>query len=380
MTRLETLVHSPAFQQLAEQYRVAPAELHSLRRLVIHATSLTLPIHPPNPVIDPVAGIRKLAVEYFRWLRQVVIEACKTLSPAVEKPADYPVRLTVPAFAPEPELDRHVGVVLLAAAAKEAGWTLASERPIVSEPYANAIGILTQGSNCIRAKDMFKNGLLITALANPNSYPNYRIVVVDVGAYTTDFACFTLNTEGKPLLLSDIDFDTRTTSVPVGMTELDEAVIGKLDPENQRYMRDEAPSADWTGFRQAVYGKGEPYSAPVGEIGMGDEMARIQESIAAFTARLAKATSEFLGSFGDIGFKELILTGGGCTFTPIQRAVVQAAQNNRAVFQKVHLPTPKQTRAAIATTKQQVVTPLEGVLPRGGTALGGTSAYFKLVS
>jgi hypothetical protein len=379
-TRLEGLVLSREFRQLAEKYKVAEAELQGLRRLVVDAISLTIPQQPAPVAHDPCADVQRLAVEYFRWLRNTVVEACGALSPVVENPKAIPARITVPAFAQEHELARHPDTARLVAAVKEAGWPLHPERPVVSEPYANTIGVLTQGSNCTRAADMFKNGLLITLLKKPESYPTYRVVVVDVGAFTTDFAALTLQTGGEMLLLSDIKFTPHTISVAYGMSNLDDDVIAVLDPEHREYMRWQATPDDWTKFRTEVYVRRWPWSAQIGDIGAGAEKGRILEVLTAFEDRLSEEVNQFLATIDDCPFKELILTGGGCMLPANQKAVVAGAQKGRAPFRKVHVPTSKNAKTSLAQTKDQIVTQLEEELPRGGTALGGTSAYFEMIA
>jgi hypothetical protein len=381
-TRMEWLILSKEFRKLAEKYEVAEADLFSLRRLVVDAISLTIPQQYLPPPPDPGADVQRLAVEYFRWLRKTILDACGSLSPAIENPKDWPARITVPAFAPEHELEQHPGTARLVAALKEAGWPLYAERPVISEPYANVIGILTQGSNCTRAADMFKNGLLITVLRKPESYPTYRVVVVDVGAFTTDFAVLTLRTGGEMLLLSDIEFDTRTLSVPLGISNLDESVLSALHPEHSQYMR-EARAADWAKFRHDLYERRQPSfiaQASKDAIGTGPEMDRILDALATFESRLGDELNQFLSTIDDCKFKELILTGGGCALPANQKAIVTAAQKGRSPFRKVHLPTCKLPKTTLVTTKDQIVTALGAELQRGGTALGGTSAFFEMIT
>jgi hypothetical protein len=381
-TRVEWLILSKEFRQLAGKYQVAEADLLNLRRLVVDAISLTIPQQYLPPPPDPSADVQRLAVEFFRWLRKTSLDACAAHSPAIENPKDWPARITVPAFAPEHELEQHPGTARLIAAVKEAGWVLHAERPVVSEPYANVIGILTQGSNCTRVADMFKNGLLITSLKKPESYPTYRVVVVDVGAFTTDFAVLTLQTGGEMLLLSDVEFDTRTLSVPLGISHLDDSVLEVINPEHAKFMRD-GRAADWVKFRHDLYERRQPsfvIQASRDAIGTGPEMDRIQDALANFENQLGEALSQFLATIDDCGFKELILTGGGCALPGNQKAIIAAAQKGRSPFRKVHLPACKLPKPTLLTTKDQIVTPLEAQLQRGGTALGGTSAFFEMIA
>lgn len=376
MTRLESLLHSTHFQKLADQYGVTPAQQYSLKRLAIHATSLTLPMQTNPAPAEPADEHLRLATEYFTWLRGVVLGACAH----VARVDEFPVRVTVPAFAPEDELAQHPGCRKLREALTRAKWPLHPERPFVTEPYANTVGALTQGSNCTRVADMFRNGLLITAIKDPNTHPAYRAVVIDVGAFTTDFATLTLTTDGRIVLLSEVEFQPVVHSVPLGMSDLDEAVTGALSPENQFYMREEAPHTDWALFREHVYLRKRPFESPAGEIGGPDERPQIDAAINEFRAKLVAEAEAFFGPLADVPFKELVLTGGGANFPLIQDALIGAAERGRTVHRKVHLPAARRGVPQRQTTGVQVVTPLADSLPRGATALGGTSAFFDMIS
>jgi hypothetical protein len=378
MTRLESLVHSPAFAKLAEQYRVSKNELTSLQWLVIHATSITLPIYNAPLPEGPVDYTFPLAVEFFRWLRGVVLAAASGQG-GQDAVARLPVRVTVPAFAPEDQLAQHPGCVRLREALQMAKWELHSEMPFVSEPYSNAVGVLTQGSNCTRVADMFKHGLLITALRDPKTHDIYRVAVIDVGAFTTDFACLTMNSFGQVVQLSDIEFETKTHSVSVGMSDLDDAVLAALNAENQAYFRDEASPAEWAELRLYLYTLKQPYSSPVGDVGTPEEMPRIEAAIGEFQTRLAVETTKFFAAIEDVPFKELVLTGGGSTVPAIQETLIGAAEAGRQKYRKVHMPVVAETGHR-ETTNLQIVTPLDAKLTRGATALGGTSSYFDLIT
>jgi hypothetical protein len=378
MTRLEGLLHSPAFAQLAEQHRVSHNELKSLQLLVIHATSLTLPIYNAPQPNGPVDYTFPIAVEFFRWLRGVVLAAASGQG-GQDAVARYPVRITVPAFAPEDQLAQHPGCVRLREALQMAKWELHTDMPFVSEPYANAVGVLTQGSNCTRVADMFKHGLLITALKDPKTHDIYRVTVIDVGAFTIDFACLTMNSNGQVVQLSDLEFESKTHSIALAMSDLDEAVLGALNAENQAYFRDEASPAEWAELRLHLYPLKQVYSSPVGDVGTHEEMPRIEAAIAGFQSRLSEEAAKFFAAIEDVPFKELVLTGGGSTVPAIQEALIGAAEAGRQKYRKVHMPVVAETGHR-ETTNLQIVTPLDAKLTRGATALGGTSSYFDLIT
>src|SRR2546423_15547448 len=92
----------------------------------------------------PASPVPHLTWKFFERLRGFVLAACDRLG--VGDPADVPVRVAVPAFATR----AHPGTQVLELALRKAGWALHPDRGLLSEPYANAIGVLTRGANVLQ--------------------------------------------------------------------------------------------------------------------------------------------------------------------------------------------------------------------------------------
>ncbi|MBX9582105.1 MAG: hypothetical protein K2X87_17505 [Gemmataceae bacterium] len=373
--RVVALVESDRFARLAGEFRVSAAEVVHLRKLVSHAAGMLGPdAGRPRPE-SPAAEGYTLAVHYFTWLRKQVLEACGRAKPAVTSPELIPARVTVPAFVPESHLPTHPGFGLLARALRQAGWPLHPSRPVVSEPYANAIGVLTRGSNCTRPLDMFQKGLLATALSKEKQHPSYRAVVIDLGAYTLDLAVLDFHTGGKPHLLSEVAFDIAAQSVPLGVCELDDTLLAAVPPDLGQHLKG-VTADEWINLRQSVYAEEKTY--PLGDWEVGGEAVRA--AVRGYAARVGDAAKAFLDRFDDIPFKELILTGGGCAIPAVRAAVRAGAESNRTKLRKVHFPKAPSRKAAASSDPLTLEVELGGRESRGATAFGGTSAFFDLAA
>jgi len=378
-SRLESLLNSNEFLHFATRYGVAPTDVASLQKLLSSAATILAPPPAAGSVVMTTADSDafKVAVLFFRHLRRVVLEVCRAGKIDIPNPELIPARLSVPAFAPEKDLSSHRGCRWLVEAMQRAEWTPVDHRPIVSEPYANAIGVLTRGSNCTREKEMLQNGLLATCLSEPKTHPEYRAVVIDVGAFTVDFAALTYRPEGQRTL-NEVEFERHELSVPLGVSELDAAVLGILPHRQVAYLRDQASANDWMAFRPRVYSERQFFPTPHGEICSGDDVKGIGYAIQNYADRLSEQTAAFFSTFPDASFKELILTGGGNTIPAIQDALISAAEAGREKFRKVHLPAVGIAGMQRKGTSQQPVAVLDGRLTRGATALGGSGSFFDM--
>jgi hypothetical protein len=59
---------------------------------------------------------------------------------------------------------------------------------------------------------MLGNGLLATTLNDGEYYGTYRAIVIDVGAFTTDFASLTFRSRARKAIITDVHFDQVTHS------------------------------------------------------------------------------------------------------------------------------------------------------------------------
>jgi len=248
---------------------------------------------------------------------------------------------------------------------------------LVTEPYANAIGVLTKGKNCvlrsgtINLGGMFAQGPLLTVLKEPALHPTYRALVIDVGAFTTDFAGIEVNPNGGPV--SDIDGALSVTqhSVPVGVSNLDAQVAAALGSEKGRFVFD-LPHIEQEAFRRNVYSEGKPYATNVhGRIGAGAEGEAIRDALQTFGRQLASAVAEFCDGRPPAAMQELILSGGGAGIPAVRDALQLAAQAGGNPYVKTHAPALRKAAGGPPVAK------LDPELSRGGSAVGGSSLYFE---
>jgi hypothetical protein len=382
---LHSLLASEDFAALAGRFQVPLAQVQGLRQLVSASHQLN---GGPPPSTEPleVRWATVLAEKFFRFLRTFVLEACWRMDKPPEGIEDVPAVLTAPAFTPEAELTSHPGVKLLTAALVRAGWKLRDHDPVVSEPFSNAVGVLTAGVNALKTTKaktkaavtrldlgkMFKKGPIITAATDGTHYPLYRALVVDVGAYTTDVAVVEL-----PAAEMD-DFTpaavrVRQTSVPLGVHQIDDRVRGVLPPKQAEYLTDTMSSADWEDFRQTVYDgtNAKPYKTLEGNIGGKKDAPAIREVLAGFGKEVAGHVSGFCGDLPPANMQELILTGGGNSIPAVRAALEAAVALPGSPIARVLSPTRK-TSVSGANARH-----LDEQTSRGGSALGGCSIFFE---
>lgn len=373
---LEALLDSGEFRQLADKYGVPSGQTTHLRQLVAAARSL---IGGPGGRIASEsrqqANGALLATHFFIWLRQQILEACSRLPETGLKYEVIPARVAVPAFAIPATGDPHPGCKLLTDALQKAGWPLHPDRPLVSEPYSNAIGVLTKGANVLRRTtvdlgSMFVKGPIITSLKDPVHYPHYRTLVVDVGAFTTDFAAVELNSGGEATANPDIGFTVRELSVPVGIVNLDESVGRDLPKEKSEALL-QLKHLDWHDFRRAVYTDGKGFRVWAGLIGGPSDDGCVRNALTDFAKQVATEVEKFCGELAPTGLQELILTGGGSFIPAVREAVIQAAQYDGRQYVKIHAPALKKSAGGPPVVK------LDERFARGGSALGGASIYFE---
>lgn len=375
---LDAFLESPELVDLAAKYGVTSAQLVYFQNIVASARALAG--GPGAPAASPDAQNRAvaaaLAFAYFQWLREEVMKAAQLLRLDGLDPAAIPARITVPAFARGKELEQHPGCQLLLHALERAGWRLHPDRPIVPEPYANAIGVLTGGTNVVRNgrlqfRPMFHNGPAIRTLGDAAHYPAYRALVIDVGAFTTDFAAISLRPGGEGDDDPEPPFAVRQHSVTLGVTDLDRHVLAALPKDKSTWVGAAEPVV-LEGFRRAVYTDGKPYrTVEVGPIGGATDADPIRDAMAAFQSQLAAEATRFCDDLEPIPLQELILTGGGVSIPRVREALIGAAKAGGREFVKTHAPGLKRG------STDGMVSPLKENMARGGSAIGGASIYYE---
>jgi hypothetical protein len=379
---LETLLQSDEFEALAAKYGVQPPEVMGLRQMLAAARAFGVRAKAgPVAEAQKQAEAKALTAHFMRWLRERVLEACAKRPDAPLRYEDIPLRVAVPALGGSDDLAKHPGCVRFREALAGTGWKL-DDRLFVSEPEANAVGVLTGAANELNAKrkihfrEMFGKGPLITVLADPEHHRAYRAMVVDVGAFTTDFAALMLDTDGKTVEVSDgVPFKTKRQSIAYGVTNLDAAVRAGL-PEDKQKAIDALARKDFATFQENVYTEGKGYRLGPGRVLGGDaDRPAVDAALADFTKRLTAETIAFCQSLGAVPglmVQELIITGGGSNIPAVRDALLKAAAalpGNAVV--KTHAPGIK--KAFVGTP----VDDLKDKFSRGASALGGASIYFE---
>ncbi len=374
---LEALLASGELEDLATRFDVPSGQVAHLRQIVATARGMFAGPTRLSAESQEHKDATILAYKFFKWLREQVLAACDRLPGIGLKYEAIPLRLAVPAFAHGRGAETHPGCQVLAETIAKAGWPLHPEEPLVTEPYSNAIGVLTKGKNCvlragtINLGGMFANGPLMTVLKDAEHHPTYRAMVIDIGAFTTDFARVELNTEGKTVTDPNDAFEFAQHSVPVGISDLDSLVAAALPADKAAWFRT-APGFDVEKFRQSLYSEGKAFSTNiVGKIGAGEEGHNIGEAIQTFGRQLAGAVAEFCDGRTPAAMQELILTGGGSGIPALRDALQQAAQTGGNTYVRTHAPALRKVAGGPPVVK------LDVEMARGGSALGGTSLYFE---
>ena len=185
---------------------------------------------------------------------------------------DIPVRVAVPAFTAD--LNEHPACKLLKEAMHRTGWPLHSEQPLVTEPESNAVGILTKAANVltragrINLGEMLSKGPLNTVLKCDPNHPSYRALVIDVGAFTTDFGSLVVNTGGLLRVPAmGAGFDVTAHSVRLGATYLEGLLPKALTGEKREWL-EQTTRKEFTAFQRNVFAEGKGYRVPgIGVIG-----------------------------------------------------------------------------------------------------------------
>ncbi len=377
---LDALLQSEEFEALAAKYSVLPAWVAGLRTMVGSAKAMfgAGGDRPASAGVSKQERAKNVVYYYFEWLRERVMEACEKLPHTALDYKSIPLRVAVPVLGTGTDLDQHPGCQRLREALSLTKWKL-DGRLFVAEPESNAVGVLTKAANALTRKkqvnlgEMFSKGPLVTVLKGDAYHPTYRALVIDVGAFTTDFAALTVDTGGKPADSSaGAGFGIVQHSVEHGVTNLDAAVRGAL-PEDKRAALDGLSRRDFSAFQVSAYTDETGYRLPDRRVLGGDaDRDAVRSGLSDFARRLTDETAAFCQQLGPASMQELILTGGGSSIPAVRDALIAAAaQAPGGTFVKTHAPGLKKSKAG------PPVDPLDDKLARGGSALGGASIYFE---
>ncbi len=330
---------------------------------------------PPAPTID----FHAIGIGYFRWLREFWDGACIK---ATGKPCSaLPVRVTLPSFGAQSGAELKLKNILT-----EAGWKFDDVFPVLPEPLANVIGALSNGANHRHPKvqqadygQMFRETGLFhrmrqAVMANGNKVA--WTLIVDVGGFTTDFAMLGIDlTELSAELMAEIDGKPglKHHSNALGIADLDRRVQDVL-PAAKRLAFTELIAKPGTrrleGFHETVYGRTTRQVVKRGIV-IGEtesERTAIREVIAKFAGEVAERTEEFLSHYNYDRVDDVILTGGGTMISEVRDTLMTRLKYYGYGVAHCHIPTGEDAKPPFRRLSKE--------LPRGGTAIGGTSLYF----
>lgn len=338
---------------------------------------------PPEEVLEPNSPIGKLfyeslpmggegwgpariiAVKFLSWIRETILSS---FDGDLDLDTSL-VRVSIPEFALETEHGEEMERVLI-----DAGWFTPSAST-VSEPLTNVAGALSQGRNriitnedCEEEPDMefiFAGSELAKfneLNAADDRQDSFYLLLVDVGAYTSDFSLVELNPE-LPWHFSVCE----THSEPYGIEMLDNLVQRGLPMEKSDLIVNLTP-AERELFRRTVYGEARPWALNNLTIAEGDEARMVDKCIAGLSARIGHEIDRFLESLGAETIDEAIFTGGGTNISrlvqPVAAALTKKGVRTFHFAESVTLPHAcRQIRL-----NQQLI--------RGSSAIGGASVLF----
>jgi hypothetical protein len=273
-----------------------------------------------------------IAVHFFGWLRE-------RLASSDANPENCETRVAIPAFP-----GKEKKAQMLAKCMELSGWK-SIKILMATEPHANTIGIYTSGKNVIRVVQgnnealphyglMFGQNEYIQAARNMiqfNANPILKILIVDIGAFTTDFALLTFDTRAEDDGLQHIDQISHALGV---INQLDREVFSKLEA---RY------GFDWSTntFDDAEKQKKKLYAGekvPIllsgfaGDIGDEEDQQSVKSLAAAFAGQIWAQMEELLQREKP---RKIYLTGGGALIDPVIRVLQQKlsdAQCNHVVL------------------------------------------------
>ncbi len=317
------------------------------------------------------ARARNVACRYLAWLRQDLVPR---MIPGVDL-SKAVLRLCIPEFAMfsphAAEMDRML---------EAAGWHNPASF-CSSEPMSNLTGALTQGHNAILEPKpgkffadipkMFARSHLLEMVAacqegDEGDVSEYATLIIDVGAYTTDFGLISIDLTGHGFFPI-----SENHSVPLGVHELDRRVVEVL-PEPLGAAVSRFSGREWERFHRVVYTDDREWGLPGGGVvnGSQEERARIANVIAQFAAQIATGLNDFLEQYRPPAIQEVILTGGG-------NNIPELAQRLRKALASWGVATFYLPKAGLPLNGSRQVEIVPSVV-RGASAVGGASVLFDL--
>ncbi len=334
----------------------------------------------------------EVATEFFSTLR-AKLRGIRRLG---ENVASVPVRICLPKASDAAKIEEVEQRVIATLA--ETGWTVASDRASVYEPEANALGIVTRGLNKTWIPPYFDftphrgRSVSFPRMLDPdlnNAFrqmrDTYGVLVVDIGAYTTDFGYVLFDSSYKIRTGSQASGDwdppdLKQCSYKLGVHELDSSVYRGLGVRTQQAIR-RLSTAEWEKHRLALY-SGEEVALRdrdgVFTIGRGADREVISEALNAFARRVIETREEFCCSIGLKVPDAEIITGGGSMILQVRQKVMQHIRNRGTprIHDLLDAEEPREALGDAPARRLEERAVQNRELVRGGSALGGCSVFF----
>jgi len=331
----------------------------------------------------PERAVKEATVKYFEWLREFLATPCSKVG--LKDLSVVPARICVPDFSVHGRSNDDFSPTeqFLQDALREAGWLPDDDRPVVTEPQSNIIGIYTQGANAtsppgaskgkktINFMRMFKRGGYFSALKDASTgYSEatiHSVLVLDIGAYTSDFAHieFDLTDAKAPPQIT-------SSSLVAGIQQLDESVVKRL-PKSKAAAFESLNQNAREAMKRAIYSEATSYKLPGNlTVGADKERGLIQECVDHFAEKVEAGLAKFIlqNKIGQLN--EVFLTGGGNMIPTINSCLEKSVRKMDLSTSLVHSLTGH--AQSHPTYYYDVLGPLHG---RGSSGLGGASVYFE---
>jgi hypothetical protein len=329
--------------------------------------------------------LQPVAIGFFKWLRNFINPICRKMG--LEDPDAIPVRICVPSFGSQAKAEELLTEVL-----QDSGWQLDEGFPVLTEPLANSLGIVTEGRNatwfpqktrreCRYNRTMFGDSELFQAIRGhllQNTQKFYWVMGIDVGGYTADFSMLGFDLGEFDASLDGYHDGMRREarqSKPIGVRLLDTRIAALLSEAKQAYLDEMNRDPDQRQietFHRTLYDNRRVFNTTAGAIGEGSEGEAIESCILAFANEIADSAERFLTAEQYKRIDALILTGGGCNIPMVRRRLCQRLERYRtgSSFAATYVPAKESERLPGGYSR------LGPRLVRGATALGGASVFF----
>lgn len=305
-------------------------------------------------LLQRVPSLRALdiAQRYLRWLHDTQIPRML----GHERFREAEVQLCVPDFVLDSPLAHRLDRMLASIGFKNDGaYTL-------SEPKANLIGVLTEGRNPRTASGFPNLGAMFGDAEVPRqlAQPDQAILIVDIGAFTTDLALASFAHHAGDAFDDDPAMSTR-----LGVRLLDAWVLeGAPADARERVVQGSADDAHT--FRVTVHGDGPRPARPEA---YGLSAGQVDAAVGRFTGSILQAIDTFLAGEERAAVHAVVLTGGGANIRGVSNRLAQALAERGTTM--LHAPT---STDAPGQVRKYALGP---ELVRGASAVGGCSILYR---